>query len=254
MKLARFQWQGKVNWGIVEGDIIFALVGDLYGDFTKGKELCRLPDVRLLAPVEPRITIACGLNYMDHIKELDFEVPKVPALFYKPVTTVVNPGDNIVYPAISHDLRCEGELCVVIKHQAKNVTEEVAMDYILGYTCGNDVTAVDLTEIDGRLTRSKGFDTSGPLGPFLVTGLDPSNLNIKVWVNGEKKQDGTTSSMLFGIKKLISYISAFITLRPGDVIWTGTPGGGLFPVKVGDIIAVEVEGIGVLQNKLVAPE
>ena len=254
MKIARFQWQGKVNWGIVEGDTIFALVGDLYGDFTRGKELCRLTDVRLLAPVEPSITIACGLNYMDHITELGFEIPKVPALFFKPATTVIGPEDDIIYPAISRDLRYEAELCAVIKRRAKNVTEKNAMDYVLGYTGGNDLTAMDLSEIDGRLTRAKGCDTCGPLGPFLVTGLDPRDLNIKGRVNGETRQDSNTSLMLFSVEKLISHISAFLTLRPGDVVWTGTPVGGACPVKAGDVIEVEVEGIGILRNKLVAPE
>jgi len=254
VKIARFQWQGKVNQGIVEGDTIFALVGDLYGDFTRGKELCRLAEVRLLAPVEPSITIACGLNYLDHIKELGFEIPKVPALFFKPATTVIGPEDDIIYPAISRDFRYEAELCVVIKRRAKNVPEKDAMDYVLGYTGGNDLTAMDISEIDGRLTRSKGCDTSGPLGPFLVTGLDPRNLNIKGRVNGETKQDSSTSLMLFSVEKLISHISAFLTLRPGDVVWTGTPVGGACPVKAGDVIEVEVEGIGILRNKLVAPE
>ena len=254
MKIARFQWQGKVNWGIVEDDTIFALDGDLYGDFEKGKKRCQLPEVRLLAPVEPSITVACGMNYMDHIKELGWPVPEEPVLFFKPVNTVIGPEDDIIYPAMAQDLRYEAELCFVIKRQAKNVAEGEALDYVLGYTCGNDVTAMDLTEKDGRLTRSKGFDTSGPLGPFLVTGLDPHNLAIKGRVNGVTKQDSNTSLMLFGIEKLISYISAFMTLRPGDVVWTGTPGGGACPVKVGDVIEVEIEGIGVLKNKVVAPK
>jgi len=254
MKIIRFQWQGKVNWGIVEDDTIFALDGDLYGDFEKGKEMCQLPEVRLLAPVEPGITVACGMNYMDHIKELGWPVPEEPVLFFKPVNTVIGPEDDIIYPAMAQDLRYEAELCCVIKRQAKNVAEGEALDYVLGYTCGNDVTAMDLTEKDGRLTRSKGFDTSGPLGPFLVTGLDPHNLAIKGRVNGVTKQDSNTGLMLFGVKKLISYISAFMTLRPGDVVWTGTPGGGACPVKVGDVIEVEIEGIGILKNKLVAPK
>lgn len=254
MKIVRFQRKDKVDWGILEDDTIFALVGDLYGDFGKGKELCQLGDVRLLAPVTPSITVACGMNYMKHIKELGWDVPKEPILFFKPANTVIGPEDNVIYPAIAHDLRYEAELCCVIKRQAKNVAEKEAMDYVLGYTCGNDVTAMDLSEKDGRLTRSKGFDTSGPLGPFLVTGLNPRNLAIKSRVNGETKQDGNTNLMLFNVEKLISYISTFLTLRPGDVVWTGTPGGGACPVKVGDVMEVEVEGIGVLKNKLVAPK
>lgn len=254
MKIARFQWQGKVNWGVVEDETIFSLVGDLYGEFEKGKELCHLKDVRLLAPVEPSITIACGMNYMDHIKEMGWEVPKEPALFFKPANTVVGPEDDVVYPKVSQDLRYEGELCCIIKRQAKNVSEEKALDYILGYTCGNDLTATDLIEKDGRLTRAKAFDTSGPLGPYLVTGLDPHRLSIKSRLNGKNQQDGNSEVLVFGIEKLISYISAFLTLRPGDVVWTGTPKGGACPVKVGDITEVEIEGIGILRNKIVAPK
>lgn len=254
MKIARFQWQGKVNWGILENDTIFALVGDLYGDFGKGKEMCKLQDVRLLAPVEPSITVACGRNYIDHIKEMGWPVPEEPSLFFKPTNTMIGPEDDIIYPAVSRDLRYEAELCFVIKRQAKNVAEEEALDYVLGYTCGNDVTAIDLFEKDGFLARAKGFDTSGPLGPFLVTGLDPHDLAIKGRVNGVTRQDSNTARMIFGIEKLTSYISAFMTLRPGDVIWTGTPRGGACPVKVGDVIEVEVEGIGILRNKVVAPK
>jgi len=252
MKIARFQWQDKVNWGIVEDDTIFSLVGNLYGDFEKGKKLCQLRDVRLLAPAVPSIMVACGLNYMDTIKELDRAVPQEPALFFKPATAVVNPGGNIIYPHISQDLRYEAELCCIIKREAKNVPEEKALDYVLGYTCGNDCTLMDLSEKDGRLTRAKGFDTSGPLGPFLVTDIDPHNLAIKGRVNGETKQDSNTGLMIFSAEKIISFISAFLTLRPGDVVWTGTPKGGHCPVKVGDVIEVEIEGIGLLRNKVVA--
>jgi 2-keto-4-pentenoate hydratase/2-oxohepta-3-ene-1,7-dioic acid hydratase in catechol pathway len=250
MKIVRFQWQERVNWGILEDESIFSLVGDLYGEFEKGKELCQLKDVRLLAPVEPGITIACGMNYMDHIKEMGWDVPEEPALFFKPANTVIGTEEEIIYPAISQDLRYEAELCCVIKRVAKNVSEKEAMNYVLGYTCGNDVTGIDLFKKDGRLTRAKALDTCGPLGPFLVTGLDPHNLNIKGRVNGETKQDSNTSLMIFTVEKLISHISAFMTLRPGDVVWTGTPRGGACPVKIGDVIEVEIEGIGILRNRL----
>jgi 2-keto-4-pentenoate hydratase/2-oxohepta-3-ene-1,7-dioic acid hydratase in catechol pathway len=251
MKIARFHWQGKVNWGIVEDDRIFALVGDLYGDFQKGQELCQLGEVRLLVPAEPSIMVACGRNYADHMQEMGWAVPEEPALFFKPTTTLVDPTNDIMYPSVSQDLRYEAELCAVIKRRAKNVAQQEALDYVLGYTCGNDLTAMDLFSKDGRLTRAKGFDGSGPLGPFLVTELDPRNLAIKGRVNGETKQDSNTSLMVFHVDKLVSYISAFITLRPGDVVWTGTPKGGHCPVKAGDVIEVEVEGIGILKNSVV---
>jgi len=252
MKIVRFQWHNKVKWGILEDDTIFTLDGQLYGDFKQGEELCQLQDVRLLAPVEPSITVACGLNYLDHITEMGRTVPQEPALFFKPANTVIGPGDNIVYPAVAQDLRYEAELCFVIGRKGKDVPQEEALDYVFGYTCGNDLTASDLSKKDGRLTRAKAFDTAGPLGPFLVTGLDPHDLTIKSRLNGETKQDGNTSLMLFSVEKLISYISAFMTLHPGDVVWTGTPKGGSCPVKVGDVIEVEIEGIGVLKNKVVA--
>jgi len=252
MKIVRFQWQDKVNWGIVEDDTVFSLVGDLYSGFEKGKVLCQLRDVRLLAPAEPSIMVACGRNYTGTIKQLGVAMPKEPALFFKPASTVVDPGGDIIYPPISHDLRYEAELCCIMKREAKNVSEEKALDYVLGYTCGNDCTLMDLFEKDERLTRAKGFDTSGPLGPFLVTDIDPHNLAIKGRVSGETKQDSNTGLMIFSIEKLISYISAFLTLRPGDVVWTGTPEGGHCPVKVGDVIEVEIEGIGLLKNRVVA--
>lgn len=252
MIIARFQWQGKVHWGIVEGETIFNLKGDLYGDFAKGGKLCSLKEVKLLAPAEPGITIACGMNYIDHIKEMGWEAPKEPALFFKPSNTIIGPEDNVIYPKMSQDLRYEGELCCVIKRRAKDVAEEKALDYVLGYTCGNDMTATDLFQKDGRLTRAKAFDTSGPMGPFLVTGLDPHNLKIRSRLNNKAQQDSNTGFTIFGVEKLISYISAFLTLQPGDVVWTGTPRGGACPVKVGDITEVEIEGIGVLRNKIVA--
>ena len=253
MKIARFEWQGKPTWGIVEGEDIYSLVGNIYEKFEKGARLRQLKDVKLLTPAEPRITIACGMNYMDHIKELGWDPPKEPALFYKPLHTVIGTEDNVIYPKISHNLCYEGELCFVIKRKAKDVPEEKAMDYVLGYTCGNDFTLPDISEKDGRLTRSKGFDTSGALGPFLVTGLDPHNLRIRSRFNNKLQQDSNTNQLIFKVGKLVSHISAFMTLMPGDVVWTGTPGGGLCPVKVGDVIEVEIEGIGTLRNRVVAP-
>jgi len=253
VKIARFKWQGRATWGIVEGENIYSLKGNLYQEFERGARLCQLEDIKLLAPAEPSITIACGMNYMDHIKELGWEVPKEPALFFKPLHTIVGPDDDVIYPRVSQNLCYEGELCCVIKRRAKDVTEEEALDYILGYTCGNDFTTPDLSQLDGRLTRSKGFDTSGPLGPFMETGLDSHNLKIKSQLNGKAQQDSNTGLMNFGVEKLVSYISAFMTLQPGDVVWTGTPGGGLCPVKVGDVTEVEIEGIGTLRNRVAAP-
>lgn len=250
MKLARFELEGRIQWGVVEDDKIFEVEGNLYDEFEKGKELCNLQDVKLLVPAEPRITVACGLNYLGHIEDLKMDIPKEPALFFKPINTLIPTGEDVYYPTISTDLRFEAELCCVIKRVTKYVSPEKALDHVLGYTCGNDLTLMDVLEKDGRLTRAKGFDTSGPLGPFLVTGIDPHNLNIKSWVNGELKQDGSTSEMIFNVPKLINYISQFMTLYPGDVVWTGTPKGGACPVKVGDVIVIEINGIGRLENRI----
>ncbi|MBE9514241.1 MAG: fumarylacetoacetate hydrolase family protein [Chloroflexi bacterium] len=252
MRIVRFQWQGRVDWGILEDDTIFSLLGDLYGDFSRGKQLCRLSDVRLLAPAEPSIMVACGYNYMGEIRKLGMPVPEEPTVFFKPAGTMVHPEGDVVYPPISQNLQHEGELCCVMKREAKNVPAENALDYVLGYTCGNDLGLADLFKKDGRLTRAKGFDTASPLGPCLAMGIDPHNLSIRARINGQTIQDSNTSQMVFGPEKIISHISAFMTLHPGDVVFTGTPEGGHYPVKVGDVMEVEIEGIGLLRNKVVA--
>ena len=256
MKIIRFRKQDQESWGVLENERVFALEGDLYGDFKKGKEICTLQQVKLLAPVEPTIMVCCGMNYAERFREdysrnAGFKPTAEPTIFFKPASAVVGPLDDVVFPPMAETLRYEAELCMVIKRRARNVPEGEALDYILGYTCGNELGALDLVKKDRWMTRAKGFDTSGPLGPCLVTGLDPHNLSIKSRVNGEKKQDGHTSLMIFSIEKLISYISAFMTLRPGDIIWTGTPEGAC-NVHVGDVMEVEIEGIGVLRNKVIA--
>jgi len=253
MKILRFQWQGKIIWGILEEpDKIFALEGSLYGSFRKGRELCRLSEVKLLAPAEPTIMVACGMNYPARFKEGGWaEQPPEPVIFFKPPTAVVGPLDDVVFPSMAKEMRYEGELCAIMKRPARNVAEKDAMNYILGYTCGNELGAMDLMKKDRWMTRAKGFDGSGPLGPFLVTDIDPHNLAIKSRINGETKQDSHTSRMIFRVEKLVSYISAFMTLRPGDVIWTGTPEGNC-NVKVGDVMEVEIEEIGILTNRVVA--
>ena len=252
MIICRFQWMDEINWGIVENDMVFMMEGEPYGECRKGKELCRLQDVRLLSPVKPGIMVACGLNYIGHIKELGSSVSEEPVLFFKPPNTVTGPNEDIPYLGITKELCYEGELCAILKREAKSVPEEQALNYVLGYTCGNDFTAKDLwPDKDKHITRAKGFDNSGALGPFIVTDLDPHNLNIRSKINGKLKQDANTNEMVFGVKKLLSYVSSFLTLQPGDVIWTGTPTGGLCPVNIGDVIEVEIEGIGTLRNEIV---
>jgi len=254
MKILRFQFNSKIQWGILEEpDTVYALEGDLYNEFKKGGKLCRLADVKLLAPAEPTIMVACGMNYKARIRNKGWEEPAEPIIFFKPATVVLGTLENVVFPAIAKEMRYEGELCVVMKRQARNVAEKDAMDHVLGYTCGNELGAMDLMKKDKWMTRAKGFDGSGPLGPYLVTGIDPHNLTIRSWVNGELKQEGHTSLMIFSVPRLVSFISEFMTLRPGDVIWTGTPP-GVCNVKVGDMMDIEIEGIGLLKNTVVAQE
>lgn len=255
MIVLRYLYQEKRGWGILEGeDRIFTLNGDIYGQFSKGKELCRLSDIQLLAPAEPTIMVACGMNYRERFQEGGLtNEPEEPIIFFKPATAVVATSEDVIFPSIAKEMRYEGELCVVMKRRAKNVSEKEAMHYVLGYTCGNELGAMDLLKRDRWITRAKGFDTSGPLGPFLVTDIEPHNLYIKSRLNGHTKQDSHTSLMIFRVDKLISFISRFMTLRPGDVIWTGTPA-GCSNVKVGDLMEVEIEGIGTLRNKVVAPK
>ena len=210
-----------------------------------------LDDVRLLAPVIPRSKIvAIGKNYADHAKEMGGEAPAEPMMFFKPNTSVVGPFDPVVLPAGSSEVSYEGELAVVIKTITKGVKAENAAECIYGYTIANDVTARDWQRTDGQWARAKGFDTSCPLGPWIETDLDPSDLAIVTTLDGEVKQDGTTADMIHGIATIIEYASAAFTLLPGDVILTGTPAGvGL--VEAGQQVTVEIAGIGSLTNTFV---
>ena len=199
--------------------------------------------------IRPTKIVAVGRNYMAHIKELGHEVPTEPLLFLKPPSAVVGNGDDVIYPAATHNLHHEAELAVVIGRRCKTVDEAEALDYVAGYTCANDVTARDLQEQDDQWTRAKGFDTFCPLGPRIVPDLDPGSVDVVCRVNGEVRQHGTTSDMLFSVPRLLAYISAVMTLEPDDVVLTGTPP-GVGPVARGDSMEVEVEGVGVLHNRV----
>jgi 2-keto-4-pentenoate hydratase/2-oxohepta-3-ene-1,7-dioic acid hydratase in catechol pathway len=258
MKIVRYQRRDKDSWGILQEGRVFSLEGDLYGEFEKGKEICSLKEVRLIAPVEPTIMVCCGMNYRGRVKEdyssnLGLKPTAEPVIFFKPPSAVAGPMDEVVFLPIAETLRYEAELCVVIKRRARNVPEREAGDYILGYTCGNELGAMDLMKRDRWMTRAKGFDTSACLGPWVETDLQPGNLSIRSWVNGEKKHDSHTRFMIFSVEKLISFISEFMTRRPGDIIFTGSPEGAC-NVKVGDIMEIEIEGIGILKNKVVPAE
>jgi len=209
----------------------------------------KLGEVRLLAPVQPSKIVCIGLNYAKHIEELGHTLHEDPVIFLKPLTTLIGPEDEILLPKMSQQVEYEAELVVVIGKTLKDVPEDQVLDSIFGYTCGNDVTARDLQRKDGQWTRSKGFDTFCPIGPYIVPDLNPSNLGIRSILNGEIKQSSNTEYFLHSVPKLVSYISQIMTLTPGDVIMTGTPE-GVGPMKSGDEIIIQIEGIGELHNKV----
>ena len=256
MRIARYTTGEDPSYGIVEGEpgreFVAQVQGDpLYQPLVLTGEQVALDDVRLLAPVIPRSkVIGIGRNYADHAKEMGGEPPSQPLMFLVPNTAVVGPGDPIVMPADAQEISYEGELAVVIGRIAKDVPKERVKEVVYGYTCANDVTARDWQRGDGQWARAKGFDTSKPLGPWISTELDVSNLRIQSRLDGETRQDGSTADMIFDVEMLVSYVSAAFTLLPGDVILTGTPAGvGL--VAPGQRVDVEIEGIGTLSNTFV---
>jgi len=207
--------------------------------------------VRLLAPVIPRSkVVAVARNYVAHAHEMQAEVPDRPLLFFKPNTSVVGPDDPVVLPEWSDRVEHEGELAVVIGKVTKDVSPEAALAHVFGYTCANDVTARDVQRAESQWARAKGFDTSCPIGPWIVVDLDTEDLEVEIRVNGERRQHGSTSQMVFDIPYLVSYVSEAFTLLPGDVILTGTPA-GVGPLVHRDIVEVEIENIGVLRNPVI---
>ncbi|MCX5798849.1 MAG: fumarylacetoacetate hydrolase family protein [Proteobacteria bacterium] len=197
----------------------------------------------------PSKIIAIGLNYYDHAKELHMSIPDYPLIFLKPPTAVVENGGIIMYPPQSKEVHYEGELAIVMKDTARHVSKRNAHRYIAGYTCANDVTARDLQRIDGQWTRAKSFDTFCPLGPGIVSDIDPTTVDIATRVNGIVKQYSNTKNMIFNVFELVAFISSIMTLLPGDVIITGTPP-GVGPIEVGDEVEIEIEGIGILKNRV----
>ncbi|NLE76877.1 MAG: fumarylacetoacetate hydrolase family protein [Chloroflexi bacterium] len=217
-----------------------------------GAYMAPLAQARLLAPCAPTKIIAVGRNYAAHAAEHGSQVPPEPLFFLKPPSSVIGPGDAIVYPALSQHVEHEGELAVVIGRRMRHVADEDALAGVLGYTCAVDVTARDLQRKDGQWTRGKGFDTFCPLGPWLALGLDPTDLALACRVNGQLRQQARTGEMVFPVSHLIACASQVMTLEPGDVILTGTPA-GVGPLHPGDQVEVEIEGIGLLRNPVVAP-
>ncbi len=244
MKIARFRYDGKIYRGYIEDGKVFPFDNN---DLPLGVDIGR---VKLLAPCVPSKIVAAGLNYKDHAEELGLSVPAEPVIFIKPSTSVIGPDDEIICPRTAKRVDYEAELGVVIKKLAKNVPKERVFDVIEGYTCFNDVTARDLQEKDSQWTRSKSFDTFAPIGPWIVTDIDPGDIRIRSLVNGQTKQESRTSLFIFSVAELVEFISRVMTLLPGDVIATGTPP-KVGPIRPGDVVTIEIDGIGKLVNKVV---
>jgi 2-keto-4-pentenoate hydratase/2-oxohepta-3-ene-1,7-dioic acid hydratase in catechol pathway len=253
MKLCRFDYKGKISIGCWEGDRVRVCSGDLLGRFELSSATLGSEEVRLLAPVLPGKIIGIGRNYAEHARELGNTPPEAePLIFLKPPSSIVSPGDPILLPRSSQRVDHEGELGVVISRTARDLGEgDDPLQYVLGYSCVNDVTARDLQKKDVQFTRGKGFDTFCPFGPWIETELSPANVRVEVRVNGERRQQGNTADMIFPVARLIRFLSGIMTLYPGDLIATGTPA-GVGPLADGDLVEVEVEGIGVLRNPVKA--
>ncbi len=247
MKIVRFTHKSKTEYGILDGDVVRVIAGMPFEAIQETKRSYPLSDIALLPPCLPSKIVALGVNYRSHGEEMNHQPPDEPLIFIKPATSIVGPEAKIIYPPSSKRVDYEGELGVVIKKPARQVSKEEAKNYILGYTCVNDVTARDLQSKDIQWTRAKSFDTFGPIGPCIETELDPSDLSLETILNGEIKQKTRTSQLIFPVLELVSFISHIMTLLPGDIISTGTPG-GIGPMQVGDTVEVKIAGIGTLRN------
>lgn len=242
--------ENEIRYGMIEGEQVRLLDGSFLDPNSKPTNtLLPLEGANLLAPVEPSKVICVGLNYALHIKEMNHTLPEDPVIFMKAPTCVIGPEAEIIYPKISRRVDYEAELAVVIGSTIKGVSEVEAAKAIFGYTCANDVTARDLQKKDGQWTRGKSFDTFCPIGPWVVTDLDPSQLDIQLLLNGEVKQSSNTRNFITSVPKLVSFISQVMTLIPGDVVLTGTPE-GVGPMQSGDEVIVKIQAIGELRNTL----
>ncbi len=253
MKIVRIDADNDdITYGTVEPDGIRLYHGSPFFQWERSETVLPITQVKLLAPVIPTKVVAVGKNYVDHAAEMDSAVPESPIIFLKPPTSVIGPLSPIRLPPESREVHHEGELAVVMGKVARHVAAEDASRYILGYTIANDVTARDLQRADGQWTRAKGFDTFCPLGPAIDTEFDPTEPNsLTTRVDDELRQDGSTADMVFGVADLVAFVSSVMTLLPGDVILTGTPS-GVGPIREGDRVEVEIEGLGVLMNPVVS--
>jgi 2-keto-4-pentenoate hydratase/2-oxohepta-3-ene-1,7-dioic acid hydratase in catechol pathway len=248
MRIVRYQLKDEApRYGWLHEDKVGEIEGDLFGKYRRKEAKTPLADVKLLAPAAPSKIVCVGRNYVEHAKELGNDVPKIPLIFLKPPSSIINPGEVIILPPQSKQIEHEAELVVVIGRRGRNVTAEEAGKHVFGYTVGNDVTARDLQKIDDQWTRAKGFDSFCPFGPWVDTDFNIADALITCKVGGQPRQMASTRDMVFSVPTLIAYISSVMTLEPGDLIFTGTPA-GVGPLKDGDEVVVEIEGLGVLRN------
>jgi 2-keto-4-pentenoate hydratase/2-oxohepta-3-ene-1,7-dioic acid hydratase in catechol pathway len=256
MQIVRFSVKGVTRYGKLEGDIITGFRGDpfndtgVHGSPVPDGNSYNLHDVKLLAPCLPSKIVCLGLNYRSHAREFNLTIPPVPLIFLKPSTAVIGPGDTIILPRSSKRVDYEGELAVVVSKTAKAVSEADAKDYVLGYTCFNDVSERHNQKEDGQWTRAKGYDSFAPIGPCIVTSINADDLKIETLLNGEVRQSARTSDLIYNIATLVSFISGIMTLLPGDVIATGTSS-GVGRMNPGDTVEVKIENIGTLKNTVV---
>jgi 2-keto-4-pentenoate hydratase/2-oxohepta-3-ene-1,7-dioic acid hydratase in catechol pathway len=250
MRLIRFQAKKELpQYGWINNDNVGRIDGSPFGEFQRSEATLPLDSVQLLAPVLPGKVICVGRNYAEHIKETNAEIPTTPLLFLKPPSSVIGPLQTIFLPPQSQQVDHEAELAVVIGKRGRWIQPDEVSNYIYGYTVGNDVTARDLQRKDGQWTRSKGFDTFCPLGPWIETEFNPADAMITCHVNGELRQMASTRDMIFHIDQLIAFVSSIMTLEPGDILMTGTPA-GISPLNPGDIVEVAIDGIGKLRNSV----
>lgn len=254
MRFIRYQTgTSEPRFGWVYEDHVGPLEGTPFGEYRRLEADLPMEMVRLLPPLQPGKVVCVGRNYVEHAKELNNPIPEVPLIFMKPQSAVIGPEQKIILPPQSQQVEHEGELVVVIGKRGRFIPAESALEHVLGYTCGLDVTARDLQRKDGQWTRAKGFDTFCPLGPWIETDFDPADALLTTRVNGEMRQMASTREMIFSVPQLIAYITSFMTLEAGDVIMTGTPA-GVGPLLDGDTVEVLIEGIGMLRNPVTVEE
>lgn len=250
MRLARAIFEGRPRWASVVDDQLVWLEGDFAAGFAEVGGHAPLASARLCAPVAPSKIVALASNYPSHAAEMGKPVPAAPRLFFKPPSALIGPGEPIVIPPETVRVDPEGELAVVIGRRMQRVSASAALAHVFGYVAANDVTARDFQKADGLFARAKGFDSFCPIGPWIESDLDPRDLAIETWVNGERRAAGRTSEMVFGIAQTLAYVSSIMTLEPGDVLLTGTPP-GVAPIVHGDHVQVRIEGLGALDNPVV---